>query len=255
MSRPAQRSRINQLVAIGASLALAGTALVAPQLASAGTSTKHARAASHHRAVAHQAKKATHKVSAKKVTSRSKSASVSHSKAAVQHATKAATPTPTPTPAVCANGAVVPTAGNLTVVRAATLCLINQQRADAGLAPLVENSALDAEAQAHSNDMIATDYFDHAAPNGVDVLARVVSAGFATVADVLDLGENIAAAAGSLASPAATVASWMSSAPHRANVLDPTFRQTGIGVAAAVPAMLGIGSSGATYTQTFGTAG
>ncbi|HEX3873500.1 MAG TPA: CAP domain-containing protein, partial [Solirubrobacteraceae bacterium] len=100
----------------------------------------------------------------------------------------------------------------------------------------------------------ASDYFDHVAPGGADVLGRVVAAGFAIAHNVLDLGENLAAAAGSLATPAATVADWMSSPPHRANILDPTYRQTGIGVTPAVPAMLGIGQAGATYTQTFGTA-
>jgi uncharacterized protein YkwD len=46
----------------------------------------------------------------------------------------------------------------------------------------------------------------------------------------------------------------MSSPPHRANILDPSFTDTGLGVVAALPPSLGLGTVGATYTQIFGTA-
>jgi uncharacterized protein YkwD len=263
---------MNRLVAIAASLALAGGLLASPGLAAATAATAHVAAAAHHTAKpVHKAKKA-HKASAadKRVTPSAKL--VDHTTARVVHNTKqrtvaafkhtVTTPAPQPTPAPapsaapagCVNGSLVPTSANIALVRTATICLVNQQRALAGLAPLGESASLDAAAQTHSDDMVANDYFDHVAPSGSDVLSRVVAAGFATVNDVLDLGENIAAASGSLATPAATVASWMASPPHRANILDPTFQRTGMGITPAVPALLGLCGSGATYTQTFGTA-
>jgi uncharacterized protein YkwD len=269
MVRKSQRLQIKHLVAIAASLALAGgatlTATVAPASAAqahAATVTHHATKSTHHVASKHKTT-STHKSAAHKATpSRTRSAKVTHKKAPshVKHTVAAATSAPTPAPAAvtapanCANGDLVPTSANLDLVRAATVCLVNQQRASAGLPGLRENGALDAAAQAHSYDMVAGDYFDHVAPSGTDMLSRIVAAGFATLANVMDAGENIAAASGALATPAATVASWMASPPHRANILDPTFQQTGLGVTPAVPAMLGIGGSGATYTQTFGTA-
>ncbi|HWH10454.1 MAG TPA: CAP domain-containing protein [Solirubrobacteraceae bacterium] len=254
MARKSPDAKMNKLVAIAASLLLAGAAAASPGVAIASTGTAHAAKVTHHKVIA-RAKKAHKTTPAKpahKVVKAKKTAS------RITRATQTPAPTGTSTSAAdiaaCADGSLVPTSANLDVVRAATLCLVNQQRALAGLAPLRENAALDAAAQAHSDDMVASNYFDHVTPTGTDVLSRVVAAGFATVASVLDLGENLAAGGGSLATPAATVTQWMNSAPHRANILDPTFQQTGIGVAPAVPAMLGIGTSGATYTQAFGTA-
>jgi uncharacterized protein YkwD len=259
MARKSPDSRMKHLVAIAASLVLAGGGIAAPGIAVASTVTAHSAKVTHHKK-AHA--KATHKPAAHKTKHSSKTAR--EATQAKKQATQPKNPAPTTPPnagpttvassaAACANGNVIPTSANLDLVRAATLCLINQQRVIAGVAPLSENATLDAAALAHSNDMVAGNYFDHVAPTGADPLSRVVTAGFATVAKILDFGENIAAAGGSLASPAATVADWMSSAPHRANILDPTFKQTGLGVAAAVPGLLGLGGSGATYTQDFAT--
>ncbi|HWH11016.1 MAG TPA: CAP domain-containing protein [Solirubrobacteraceae bacterium] len=138
---------------------------------------------------------------------------------------------------------------------AATLCLVNQQRAAAALAPLVDNAALDVAAESHSIDMVANDYFDHVTSTGVDVLHQVLDVAFAAVSDVVDVAQNIAAGAAGDATPAATVADWMSSPPHRANILDPGLRESGVGVVPALPAVLGISGPGATYTQTFATSG
>ncbi len=44
----------------------------------------------------------------------------------------------------------------------------------------------------------------------------------------------------------------MASAGHRANILDPRYRETGIGVSPHPPASLAHGQAGATYTQDFG---
>jgi uncharacterized protein YkwD len=45
---------------------------------------------------------------------------------------------------------------------------------------------------------------------------------------------------------------WMASPEHRANILSPAYRDTGIGVVAAMPQSVGQGP-GATYTQDFGS--
>jgi len=230
---------------------LAGAAIIAPAPASATAAAAHAAK------VAHHASSATDNAAVHK---RAHPLKVVHHKQHIAPLVAAPAPAQTPVPvasgstAACADGDLAPTTANLDLIRGATICLVNQQRAAAGLAPLRENAALDTAAQAHSDDMVSSNYFDHNAPSGADPLSRVVAAGFATVATVLDLGENIAAGAGAQSTPAATVATWMGSASHRANILDPTFKQTGIGTTPAVPTVLGIGGSGATYTQSFGTA-
>ena len=122
-------------------------------------------------------------------------------------------PCPRAAPATCSGGDLVPTSANLAQVGAATLCLINQQRAAAGLPALRETAALDAAAASHSADMVAKNYFDHVAPTGLGLVDQVLGAGYATVGTLLDLGENIATGVDSLATPASTVASWMASPP------------------------------------------
>jgi uncharacterized protein YkwD len=171
-------------------------------------------------------------------------------------AASASVPTPAAAvPATCAGADLVPTDANLIEVRAATLCLINNQRAAAaaGLAALRESSALDAAAASHSADMVAGNYFDHVAPTGLGLVDQILAVGYATVGTLRDLGENLATGVDSLATPASTVATWMASPGHRENILDPGFTDTGIGVVASAPAMLGTGGAGATYTQWLGS--
>ncbi|MEA2265069.1 MAG: hypothetical protein QOE27_652 [Solirubrobacteraceae bacterium] len=166
---------------------------------------------------------------------------------------------PPPVPAAaggdCADGGLAPASANLDRVRAATLCLINQRRAAAGVAPLRANSALELAAGRHSSGMVAGDFFGHVDPSGLDVTARLLAAGYPARGDLLAVGEDIAAATGAAATPAAVVADWMSSPGHRANILDPAFTDTGIGLVASVPALLASGVAGATYTECFAAAG
>jgi uncharacterized protein YkwD len=152
----------------------------------------------------------------------------------------------------CPDAHLAPTAANLATVAAATLCLVNQERQKRGIAPLQPNPALAAAAARFSHDMVAHNYFAHVTPTGVNVLARVRRAGYLNSFSGYRIAENIAAATGSSATPAGTVRLWMRSAGHRANILNPAYRDTGIGVAVGVPSRVGRGR-GATYTEDFGT--
>jgi len=101
--------------------------------------------------------------------------------------------------------------------------LVNQERAVAGLPPLKENDALSLAAQAHSQTMADGDFFDHTDPQtGSTPGDRVTSAGYVwtAVAENIGLGYD---------SPEAAVAGWMQSEGHRANILDPEFREIGAG--------------------------
>ncbi|WP_313674318.1 CAP domain-containing protein, partial [Mycolicibacterium sp.] len=60
-------------------------------------------------------------------------------------------------------------------------------------------------------------------------------------------GENLGWLGGA-ATPRGMVAAWLASAPHRANMLDPRFRETGVGVVEGTPT----GVTGFTFAQEFG---
>ena len=156
-------------------------------------------------------------------------------------------------PSPCANTQLIPAAGNLQVVAAATLCLVNQQRAAYGVAPLGQNATLTSAAVAHSQDMVNNSYFSHTSPSGSDPLSRIRAAGYLRPGVLYTIGENIAAATGGGSTPEAGVDMWMNSPGHRDNILSSSFRDTGIGVAAGAP-FLGPGPGG-TYTEDFGARG
>jgi uncharacterized protein YkwD len=153
--------------------------------------------------------------------------------------------------AACPGADLAPSASNLGTVEQATLCLLNQQRAAAGLAPVTRNAQLDAASRAHSQDMVSRQYFAHDTPQGVSFVDRVTSAGY--INDNLwswNAGENIAWGAGYLAPASAIMTAWMNSQHHRENILDPDFKEIGIGVVMGVP--VAGSASGATYTTDFG---
>lgn len=108
-----------------------------------------------------------------------------------------------------------------------TLDLINQQRAANGVAALTMDEAVRGVARAHSQDMIDRNFFDHVNPDGLDPFDRLAAEGIS----FRTAGENIASNQG-VADPAATaVTGWMTSPGHRANILNPNFTHTGMGIA------------------------
>ena len=154
------------------------------------------------------------------------------------------------TAAACANTNLMPAAGNLPVVRAAVLCLHNKERTQRGLPPLKENAKLRKAAKGHSDNMVAKHFFDHTAPDGSDMVDRILGTGYAN-GQGWSLGENIAWGTGNLATAREIHAAWMQSPGHRANILRRQFREIGIGIALGAPAPSG-GPEGATYTADFG---
>ncbi|MFG2582290.1 CAP domain-containing protein [Streptomyces malaysiensis] len=118
------------------------------------------------------------------------------------------------------------------------IALTNAERAAARLAPLAQDPRLAAAAQAHSDDMVARDFYSHTGPEGHQPWDRTRAAG----ATHRGIGENIACGQ---RSPAEVVRGWMDSPGHRANILKPDFTHIGVGHAT--------GSRAGTYwTQVFG---
>ncbi|MET8944030.1 sigma-70 family RNA polymerase sigma factor [Streptomyces sp. NPDC004542] len=117
------------------------------------------------------------------------------------------------------------------------VALVNKERAAAGCGPLTEDPQLEEAAQRHSDDMAAQHFFDHTNPDGADPGQRITAAGYRWST----YGENIAQGQ----QTAQTVMdSWMNSSGHRANILNCSFKDIGVGVHR--------GSGGPWWTQDFG---
>ena len=152
----------------------------------------------------------------------------------------------------CANTKLKPTAANLEVVRSAVLCLHNAERARHGLPKLRESPRLRGAAARHAVHMVGAHFFDHTTPAGTTMAARIRRTGYTSGARAWAIGENIAWGSGRLATAGQIQRSWMHSAGHRANILQRSFREIGIGITAGVPVRLSASQSGATYTTDFG---
>jgi uncharacterized protein YkwD len=153
----------------------------------------------------------------------------------------------------CQNTELLPQAGNLELLRAAVLCLVNRERAQNGVSPLKLSSQLDQAAEGHSQELIADDYFAHISPSGETPVDRIRATGYIPGPSVgYVIGENLAWGTYGLATPQAIVAAWIASPEHLANILEAQYRETGVAVAPQVPAALAGGAPGATYAQEFG---
>lgn len=151
-------------------------------------------------------------------------------------------------PAACPGANDVPTPATMAAAKSATLCLLNGQRAAAGLKPLSEDAGIDRVAETYSTAMIAQHVFDHVLPNGVDITGRMSA--YTDPADSWTVGENIGYGESTLATPLSMVIAWMHSPGHRANILNGEFRDIGIGIVNGTP--VGTGPDSATYTTDFG---
>lgn len=168
-------------------------------------------------------------------------------------------PPPPPAPAAsgnpCDDGALRPTPGNVERVRQATHCLLNVERTKRGARALRLDGSLDKAAARFSRQMVRQGFFDHRSPGGSTLGSRVKQTSYLQGARSWSLGENIAYGTGSLSTPAATVRSWMNSPGHRANILNRSFSEIGVGVAAGAPVRLRASETAATYTTNFGRRG
>jgi uncharacterized protein YkwD len=145
----------------------------------------------------------------------------------------------------CGGADANPGTTNLTLVKHATLCLLNKQRAKHGLHKLKDNTRLSLASQRHAKDMVDRGYFEHG-----NFVGRIKATRYLAGTQVWTVGENIAWGAGDLSTPDEIVDAWMHSPPHRHNILSGKFREIGIGVARGVPVRASY--KGATYATDFG---
>jgi uncharacterized protein YkwD len=155
--------------------------------------------------------------------------------------------------APCGDSTAAPRQLSLHQMRSSVLCLINRIRGHYHLHPLAFNKALRNSASAHSVSMVVHGYFAHEGPGG-SMDHRISRAGYLAKAGAFVIGEDIGGGDGRRGSPMAVVRDWMHSPPHRENILDPHFRDAGVGVARGFP-LDGTRGRAATYTVDFGARG
>ncbi|MFF4353478.1 sigma-70 family RNA polymerase sigma factor [Streptomyces sp. NPDC001530] len=173
-------------------------------------------------------------------TSPSPSASTSKKASAstTPHPAKKSVPAPRQSARPTQSAASTPQAQSVpTDTVAQVVALVNKERAAAGCGPLKEDAQLEKAAQGHSDDMAARNFFEHTNPDGADPGQRITAAGYRWST----YGENIAQGQ---QTPEAVMDSWMNSPGHRANILNCSFKDIGVGVHR--------GSGGPWWTQDFG---
>ncbi|MBP9663177.1 MAG: CAP domain-containing protein [Pyrinomonadaceae bacterium] len=119
---------------------------------------------------------------------------------------------------------------NANALSRAAFDLINKKRAENGAAPLNWSEDLARVASVHSHNMAELNFFSH---RGLD--NKVVSdrADDAKLGRWRAIGENIAFNRGYSDPVSRTVQLWLDSPSHRRNMLDPTWKESAIGVAVA----------------------
>lgn len=100
--------------------------------------------------------------------------------------------------------------------------LVNAERAKYGLSPLSENWELSRVARYKSQDMKDKRYFSHTSPTYGSPFQMMKSFGIS----YRSAGENIAMGQ---RTPEAVVKAWMNSQGHRANILNASYTEIGVG--------------------------
>jgi len=106
------------------------------------------------------------------------------------------------------------------------LTQLNEVRVANGLVPLKLSSSLSAAAEQHSAEMLADGYFAHDSANGSPFWRRIQRY-YPSHNGYWSVGENLIWSSGSLGATSA-LKLWLSSPEHRANILNPHWREIGV---------------------------
>jgi uncharacterized protein YkwD len=129
------------------------------------------------------------------------------------------------------NGAVGPAAN----LQAALVAQVNVLRASHGLSRLQVSPALNAAAAGHSTQMARLGYFSHNSANGQSFARRVASYYTPRGYRTWSVGENLVYGSPDLGA-AQALRLWLASPPHRANLMNPRWRELGLSAVHATSA-------------------
>jgi uncharacterized protein YkwD len=156
--------------------------------------------------------------------------------------------------ASCPDADLQPSAQDLDRVSGAIVCLLNVERAGAGLEALATDPRLHSSASYHTRDMISGHFLAHQGPRPhPPLLMRIVWTGYFADAVAGLYTENLGIGPLQTATARALVSAWMGSEAHRVNILRPEFRDIGVGAAIAPPdPVFYPDQEAAVYTTDFG---
>ncbi|HEX7082973.1 MAG TPA: CAP domain-containing protein [Gaiellaceae bacterium] len=104
---------------------------------------------------------------------------------------------------------------------------LNAIRARHGLSRLTICAALTATAEQHTREMAADGYFAHPSADGTAFWKRIARTYPSTGYGYWSVGENLLWSSPDV-DPAEALRLWMNSPEHRANILDPHWREVGV---------------------------
>jgi uncharacterized protein YkwD len=150
----------------------------------------------------------------------------------------------------CANADRAPSRSTLPEVARAVECEINRRRRARGLPRLDLHGRLREASERHARDMVRRSYFSHVSRDGRSMTARLRDAGYIRRDRRWAAGEVLAWGSFRRSTAARAVANWMDSPPHRRVLLNPRYRDVGVGVALGTP--LDGRTPGATFAAALG---
>ncbi|MFF5447648.1 CAP domain-containing protein [Streptomyces sp. NPDC012888] len=144
-------------------------------------------------------------------------------KAAIAVAALGITGIPTAAMASQETPPAAPAATATTSPTAKVVALVNRERAKAGCRPVKVNAKLTKAAQSHSRDQARHHRMSHTGSDGSNPGQRITRAGY----QWRTYGENVAYGYNT---PAKVMNAWMHSPGHRANILNCSFKEIGVGL-------------------------
>lgn len=135
----------------------------------------------------------------------------------------------------CRGAHASPSKAAIGAAAGATLCVINQVRRANHLSPFRMNPVLRRIAAGQSRDMLVGGYFGDDSLSGLTPMQRVDASPYAHGSASLSVSQNIAWGDAWESTPAAIVAAWLQSGPHREALLSPSFQEVGVGIALGDP--------------------
>jgi len=125
--------------------------------------------------------------------------------------------------------------GALRSLESGVLVDINAFRRAHGLTPLRLNPGLNVAAQEHSQQMAADGYFAHNSADGSAFWKRIERTYPSATSQLWSVGENLVWSSPSLDAKRA-LQLWLASPEHRANLMNPRWREIGVSAVHAVAA-------------------
>ena len=127
-----------------------------------------------------------------------------------------------------ASDATPATTERLKALDSQILTRLNATRAAHGLRPLVVSGALENAAVSHSRELIQAGVFQHDSPDGTSFVQRLKHFYSPSGYSSWTAGENILYNTADIDADTA-IRAWLDSPPHRENMLNPEWREVGIG--------------------------